>query len=1048
MYGAEAGGGVRVIMAGLRVVTSAKGAILAAEDRLPQAPTSTTPLPERLGGGFLFVLGSTIWRADRWLGPAKPIFSLSSAIQSVLPGLDRVYVKTQGAVVAIDGRSGQALDLGPWPASPYVASYAAADGWRAAAVTDLRGVVATFDAGATWRAVELPIEAKQVVVSGDSLAVGGFESGRSEAWFELRADGAVSRLGAPPREVKAKLTPTPPPRPTYSSYSAPVPTPTIMTAPPPRPEPARAREGEGEDKEDVSVKTFGKRPLATAIEDGWPLTDGTAVIARDGSLAKVRLTDGALSELVRDAFPLTPARCHPISLARSSAPGAFGFVCGEPRGTTVIYAYDPMRGRVEELKRFEKPRVVTSSGNGALAVRGPCAEDAEPTPPPRPDPAKLDKGKDPKEEKSAKSAKDAQVVPEVKEPPKSEVHPYCVFGHDNQWREVHVRGDVGGERVVVLADGRIVVISPPQAMGAPARVTVLRSGAPAATAPITFPRVASDVGRVLRLGLWLDGFEERRPGVIGGWLEAGGTMLGIEIALDGKATPGQFIRDAGLPFVSGKYGFGWTPSRRGYETTDGGMTWNSVDVPDPLVPAAKVDRRACGPIGCLAGGWLRVGWGEGKHAPAPQPPPPYRSGASALLVPSLSLSCDPLAPMPAASAAKTTAPQPKPVPPPRIHIGVSGGPPVLGTFNGLRELHPFYSHAPQALRENSETGVDVEVRDLIERYPNVGPLARIYGWGPKTGDWDTLGRWQVKWLSPFAGWPDVRASLPAPPPAMVLDMTKMTTPYYGGGYAMSSNLQFAAADDGAHGLLIGRRVIRSEAVLFELEAERAPVEIHRADGEPFGEIEGVVRAAGRWFIATPLHGGVPATVIWQVEGAVARELVRVPRHAAEQASGAGRTRLARSVGGRAIGLVVEGPSMTERATNARWVLPIDLETGGLGEPEALGFVDLAGRTLDACTDDATGWVLDTSMPSSIKVKVPAGTGSINGIQARLRLTSTRACVERIAGTYDGQSQERATQLTRPGAPVRNPAFKPGELLVTAMSAQMRFPLKCTIASAR
>ena len=244
-YGSEAGGGTRAIMAGLRVVTSPKGAIVAADDRLPQAPQSTIALPDRLGGGFLFVIGTTLWRADRWLGPAKPIFTSPQPVQSIVPGLDRVYVRAQNAVLAIDGRSGQVLDLGPWPASPYVASYAAADGWRAAAVTDLRGVVATFDAGATWRALDLPIEPKQVVVSSDNLAIGGFEGGKNESWYELRSDGSLARLGSAPREVKTKLAPTPAPRPSYSGYvpggvfpTPPVPAP----APPagtPRP-PARA----------------------------------------------------------------------------------------------------------------------------------------------------------------------------------------------------------------------------------------------------------------------------------------------------------------------------------------------------------------------------------------------------------------------------------------------------------------------------------------------------------------------------------------------------------------------------------------------------------------------------------------------------------------------------------------------------------------------------------------------------------------------------------------------------------------------------------------
>src|SRR4051794_32051581 len=55
-YGTEPGGGVRAITAGLRVVTTHEGSIAIAGERLPQTPQLTTPLPERLGGGFLFVL--------------------------------------------------------------------------------------------------------------------------------------------------------------------------------------------------------------------------------------------------------------------------------------------------------------------------------------------------------------------------------------------------------------------------------------------------------------------------------------------------------------------------------------------------------------------------------------------------------------------------------------------------------------------------------------------------------------------------------------------------------------------------------------------------------------------------------------------------------------------------------------------------------------------------------------------------------------------------------------------------------------------------------
>ena len=1072
-YGAEAAGGMRAITAGLRVVSAPGGAVVAADERLPQAPAITTALPERLGGGFLFVLGVDVWRADRWLGPAKPIFKSSQAIQGVVPGLDRVYLRGPNITTAIDGRTGALLDLGPWPASPYVASYAAADGWRAAAVTDMRGVVATYDAGATWRTLDLPFEAKRVVAQRDSLAIGGIDStnAKLEAWFEIRPDGSITRMNGAPRDVKEKLIPQ------TAAYGRPAGSYWPGTRPVPSAEPKRDDADPNNPRDEFEAKVFGKRPLAAAIEDGWPLTDGTAVVARDGALGRIRISDGALVEVARDAFPLKPARCHPVTLTRPRALGAFGFVCGEPRGTTVLYAYEPLKGRLLELKRFDKPRVVTSSGNGALAVRGPCAEDGEPTPPARPEPAKLkdEKDKDKDKDKKAKDAPDekapaATATTSASTPPAApatEIHPYCVLGHDDTWREIHVRGDVGGERVVVLADGRIVVVSPPQGIGAPARITILDKGR-ATTAAVAFPKLSPDVARVVRLGLWLDGFEERRPGVVGGWIEAGGMMLGLEIALDGKATPGELLKTLGNPFVSGKYGIGWNASRTGAETIDGGMTWKAITLPDPLVPAAKVERRACGPIGCIANGWLRVGWGETKHDPIPPLLPPS-SKSSYLPAPQVSLSCEPMA----------TIPPPAPVPArpaqtpavssattvTRTPHGTTYGSAaaVLGQVNGQRELHAFYNYPAQALRD-SERGVEVDVRDTVDRNPGMGTLAKVYGWGPYTGDWDTLGRWQVKWLSPWSGWPEVRASLPTLPPGLIVDMTRSGSGYYGGyGYSSynSQNFQIAPGDDGAHALLIARRVTRTDLMLFELEADRAPLEVHRADGEPFGEIEGVVRVAGHWYVATP-PGSSPMygqqsvatqTVIWQIEGAIARELARVPRAQSETSYIAGgygmqmrSARLARRSDGRALGLLADGQPTAERATtNTRWVLPIDLETGALGEPELLGYVDLGGRSLDACTDDIVGWVLDATMPSgtSVRMKLPNGSGTLQTTSGRLRLTTDRACVERIAGTFDNNGEHNL--LVRPGGASRAMiAARPGDVVVSAMSSLVRYPLRCTL----
>lgn len=1084
-YGNEPGGGLRAITAGLRVVTTREGAIVAAEDRLPQAPQLTTALPDRLGGGFLFVLGTTVWRADHWLDPAKPIFSSLQPIQGIVPGLDRVYVRAQNAYLAIDGKTGAVLDLGPWPASPFVSGFAAADGWRAAAVTDLRGVLATFDAGATWRPLDLPMEARQVLTSGDSLAVGGIENGKAEAWFEVRPDGTIARLAGAPREAKGKMLQAPTvARPLFpggypGGYAGgivvpapiPVPSPTGFASGRP-PAPLGAPEGtRDESVQDTCTRIFGKRPLAAAIEDGWPLTDGTAVVARDGALGRVRLSDGALTEVAQGAFPLKPSRCHPVSLTRPHAVGAFGFVCGEPRGTTAIYAYDPVRGRLTELKRFDRPRVVTSSGNGAVAVRGPCAEDGDPSATPR-EPTRIesntdggagDGGRSPRsdrdggaealadKEKSDKAERERAEKGAAAKTAAPEIHPFCILGHDDTWREVHVRGDVGGERVIVLAGGTIAVVSPPQGQATPARITLLEKGR-ATTLPVTFPKVSADIARVLRLGVWLDGFEERRPGVVGGWIEAGGAMLGIEIAIDGKATPGQFIRDAGMPFVSGRYGFGWTPSRRGFETIDGGMTWTSLELPEPLVPLAKVERRACGPVGCLAAGWLRVGWGEAKKPPVPAAPAPQRSTVSAS-PPQLALTCEPMTPtMPTPPAPKPHVVAPAAPVPPTVRR-TFGGPPVLASpgVAGVTELPGFYAQPGPPLRE-AERGMQSEVQNLLDPYPRFSGLGRIYAWGPKGGDWDTQGKWQVKWLSPFAGWPEARSSLPVLPPASILDFTRQASSYGGGfggyGYGGYALFRIAPGDDSSHALLLATRATSREQTPIELEADRAPVEIHRADGEPFTEIDAVTRSAGRWFLSTPPAQGAspPVTTIWQVDGSVARELVRVSRSATETGRPTA-TRLSRRSDGRAIGFVVDGQPTAERATPTRWVLPIDLETGQLGEPEPLGYADLAGRTLDACTDDVVGWGFDTSLPgTNVRLRLPQGAlGSLHQVYARVRLTPDRACIERIAGVYDGQSAERAAQLARPGARATLPvAAKPGELVATAFAAQARYPLRCTV----
>ncbi len=982
-YGVEPNGGIRGIASGVRVINLPNGAALAAEDRLPQAPSATTAVPDRLGGGFLFVLGNVVWRTDRWLSPARPVYTSTLPISRVVVGLDRVYLRAaNGSPQAFDPRNGAPLDLGPWPASSFVGQYAALDGWRAVAINDLRGAVVTVDAGATWKPLGLPIDPQNVTIVDDAIAVGGTNAARQTLWFEVRGN-QVSSLAAPPAALAAE-------RPTTSALAP-------------------------------AARPFGKRPLLAAIEDGWPLADGTAVVARDGALARVRLEDGALVDLAPDAFPLKPARCHPIPLASTrepSSPGAFGFVCGEPHGRTVLYGYDPRRARLEELRRFSSPRVVVASGNGALAVRGGCAEDA-----PSQD-----------EDRAQQS--------------------YCLRPRVGAWREVRIRNgsppgaadavahpaagveaakhgveaiatdranEAGDERVVVLGDGRVAIVSPPHGDLSAARLTLLDPRG-STTVPITFAAAPPDVAHALKLGIWLDGMEEHRPGVIGGWVDVAGTMLGFELDLQGHASAGAFIRDAGAPMVSGRYGLGWSASRRGYETVDGGMTWTPIELPEPIALDQTVRVRACGPIGCTAKGWLRVGWGAPANPTPAIPPPSLRAGYRPGLP--MALECD------------GTSPPPPPVDEPFVEGRAFELDPWGRRLGVSTAARPFFS-VPAPPHRPDEVELSTDANDPVERQARTSTLARLYAWGPKVEDWPHAGHWQARWLWPFGGWQDVHSTQLGTAPYANAEAARHAL---GGQQGVASTgWTFGIGDDAAHGLLFGRHGV--ETTVLELEGERPIVEVRRGDGEPFADVDAALRVAGHWYLATPQGPGeLAAEVIWQVDGTVARELTRVGRSAVEgRPSGA---RLARRSDGRAVGLVVDGQPGAEHTLPLRWVLPIDLETSQHSDPEPLGLNDLEDRfELLPCNGDELGWVLDTPLAGSAHLHLSGLESTLATPFARIRVSTSRACIERLSGTVEALSRPGFDVLSRRGS-VRGRS-ESGSIQVSALTPmRTRLALRC------
>lgn len=168
----------RRIESGLRIESGADQ-VRVAQKVFPQGGEPRgMPLPDHLGGGFLFyqpvaVDGSTytaFYRSKTWTGELSPLGRIPFAVQYVAPGFDRVYALGVSLQAALDVDTGQILPLAPLPPLPTVSGLAF-DGPRRALVSGpLVGVLYTRDAGLTWGRVP-GAEAIEVDLMGNHLLV-------------------------------------------------------------------------------------------------------------------------------------------------------------------------------------------------------------------------------------------------------------------------------------------------------------------------------------------------------------------------------------------------------------------------------------------------------------------------------------------------------------------------------------------------------------------------------------------------------------------------------------------------------------------------------------------------------------------------------------------------------------------------------------------------------------------------------------------------------------------------------------------------------------
>ncbi len=925
-------GARRALVNRMRIVVYDDGTVERAAELLPLGVVHAAPLPSRLGGGFVFhasISGSTqIWRAPSWLGKLKPLVQFGSIATDVIPGFDRLYVRLSGKnnLLAVDAESGEVRSLAPLPPAAAYGGLAFADGFRAVVDVDMRGVLATFDAGATWRPLSLPERPTAIlVVDGEPMIF------VPQGKYVLDARGNLT--------FRSNIT--------------------------------AETDDEGlETKLPTPRGPFGKRPLRAAIEDGFPDANDTAVVARSGALARVSLRTGGIVEMASAAFAEREATCHGVRLGAS-----FGFVCGERDGATNVYAFAPPLA-MQKVLSFKGPRFVSASGNGALVVRGPCGEGPE---------------------------------------DENGLRVYCVRSVEGSTREVRVKGDLGVERVVALADGRVAILVPPR-NGGTGQVTTI-DGAKVSTAALSLPAKPRSILRELKRGMWLEGFEEREPGVLGGWVEAGGPVVGVRVALDGKVSGGEPRHNENGVIMSGRFALSQGEGGRAAESTDGGMSWKVFDMPEHDVAPGDADTRACGPVGCALAGWIRVGWGKpavaNDLASAAAPPSLYIPTS---VSPTVSVRCTPFGkpitePLPDKPVAK-----PLPVAVPSAVIISPFG--RLSTPSSAQKSpwQPFRNSPPPLLGVD-EVGIDNGAPfDLIS--------IRAYAWGKKGSDWARLGHFTIRFDDRFDPLGGMRSTAIAPPPWS--DEVATQDAMGVGSYPVALwNTHLDSS--GRHALA---HVCRGATCSFFAASEGQPALLLRdASGRTTGYQRpvphGAVRVGESWFFLAP--GATPGTImVYRADLGVIRRLAMFHRPSIATSSrynAYGNTehpRLVRRALGAGIGLLFTNIPEPGERYGSMYVLPLDPDTGALGEPIALGKRDLGGKLPSRCAEGQDGWLMDTLLDTNPSVQLTSGRAVVDTVEFRLRMDPGNACVEAMAGRIDGvffpdKDVKPATDKPIPGA---------------------------------
>ncbi|MGE3668089.1 MAG: hypothetical protein AB7K71_00450 [Polyangiaceae bacterium] len=972
-------GSLRIIAYGLRMLEHQDGSLEVAEQTIPdRLNVKPLELPPRLGGGFIFYSSgsrSLFWTAKTWLGKLKPAASFSADINWVTPGFDRIYLSTASSneILAVDPLTWQPTDLGPLPPAPGYGTMAFAGEWVAAVESDVRGVLITLDAGASWRPLEVNTPPSPISVQDDKISINSY-AGR----MLLDSAGQIEMVGRSGDD---------------SAFNG-----AVKSA---LPGWADMQQGGDVEIQERQERPLGDNALRVAALGGWPDTKDSAVVMAQGSVARVRLSDGKLLDIKRDAYA-GAATCQGAQVGVG-----IGFICGDPAGQSVVYSVSPSL-ELTPIISFSEPRYIAASGTGGLVIRGGCKD-------------------------GAAEAQDLATT-------------YCIRSAKGKLREVRVRGDRGVERVVSLQDGRVAVVVPPR-LGAPGTLLLIAEDGSNKAFKLSFKEMEPSTKTLLKKGLWLDGLTERvvkrdkkKVHVLAGWVAGGGPFVGIQIDLDGKVAAGEIIsEDIDRSLLSGRFGLAIGRGGLLRETIDGGFSWSEVAVPpafgDRSSPVPRLgdpggrSARGCSPVGCAFGTWLRVGWqgrpvdeADQKLAELPERVSlPSKTGSR------WTLECTPAGQVSVAGAdAVKSAPQ-RPAPP-----GIAGAmafsplPYGYGSAMPTAETLTSSSWAPFLGVKAPNKGA----AELGFDFGNDSYETRMhaYTWGPRGKEWSRLSRWVVRVEDAFSLtaplWNTAAARPDWPDPVSAAMSFGQLSRW--GGYA-TWRFEPEPRDDA--GLLVLN--VRGTQTAYVLERDRAPLPIQGSAMWALNQVAGAVKVQGTWYFGSTINS--QAFRIYRLNGDELDYFADYPMRPGSVSQG---VQLVKSTQGDALGILTKVSPL--RGSESRWfVFPVDTQSKDAGEPLEISS-EMLGTTPRRCGPEDDGWSIVSEPPVQPYLQLEGTRAVGSRVQAKFIADASGLCVEALAATTsNGRAMDGVKAV--PGA-----ASSVGLALSERGSGEGRWAFRCKL----